>query len=238
VTSYQTQKFPGLLSATVGRPIAAVSSNISFGVEQIHKNITTATHPSVIEALTFSTIPCRCAFFLTNSGINSYTNFMQCIRDEKPNHYDWFARVAFASPGLLSFVSSVFRPFLAECLFSSHLPELDYFRRMIVLNWVRHMMEYPLASIRVLVKSDNKCRTLSNTFFDLALRRETAALFGLVEFNQLPSANLIALLRRFLIYPSQNCLYDLLIPTLIGDEDWDSNFLTEHRGSRSSAKNY
>jgi hypothetical protein len=137
-------------------------------------------------------------------------------------YYDWFACVAFASPGFLDFVSSVFRPFLADCIFSSRLPEPDYLRRMIALNWICHVIECPLAAIRVLVKSEDKCWTPSNTFFDLALRRETAALFGLVKFNQSPGAKLIALLRRFLIYPSENCLYQLLIPTLIGEEDWDS----------------
>jgi hypothetical protein len=179
------------------------------------RRIARNSDPAIIDCLTFSALPVYFSYFFTEVGIDRFCEVLRLVVD-KPDIHDAYARAAFVSPLFLAFASSVFRPILSPLLPDGCLPSARQIAVEITRRWEANLGILPAFIVRLFRRSPHPQRTLSNSFFSVALDAEAAPIFGLVSFFQILTPELIALLRSLLtIEASQPILARLVELSLL-----------------------
>jgi hypothetical protein len=168
------------------------------------------------DALTFGAIPPYFSFFMTDFGIRLFIDLLDMYADDPPL-YDCYARMAFASPLFITFASEVFQPIISPLLPDRPLPTLEMLSSQILERWRGALATMPPVVSRLLERASNPKRTLSQSFFDVALQRERAKIFGMIDFSRMLTDELVDLLRVLLTVASRlNILAELVEMTRAG----------------------
>jgi hypothetical protein len=166
-----------------------------------------------VDGLTFGVIPAYCSFFFTEFGVSAYMSVLDTVKDT-PAVYDAIARGAFFSPLFLNFITVVFSPFLPQLLSHTAKIPIEYIQVHITQHWTESFSVLPEVVIMALNHSTDPCRTLSASFFELALSQDGAKIFSLIEFYQTMSKQLLDALSTLLTFKSsKNILRHLLPPS-------------------------
>jgi hypothetical protein len=171
-------------------------------IERIFQKLPRCRDPEVIDALTFCGIPPYFSFFMTSFGIRAFLDLLEPFQ-EQPSLYDCYARMAFASPLFISFASDVFQPILSPLLPDRPIPPFEGLSRRIQERWKRALPTMPPVVSRLLESASDPERTLSNSFFDVALDCQRAKVFGLVDYSRDLTEELVILLRALLTIESK-----------------------------------
>jgi hypothetical protein len=161
---------------------------------------------ALIDAVTFSVLPSRFEFFVTEFGIENFIRVLDGVRDS-PLYYD-LARVAFVAPSFLRFVRAVFPGILSSGLIDR--PTLGRLVSQIKDGWQANLDLLPAVVPRLLLRSPDAKLTLSRAFFEVALGAQTATVYGLIDFNQRLPDWLVAALRQLLTVGPWTILDDLV----------------------------
>jgi hypothetical protein len=164
-----------------------------------------ARDPFLIDTLTFSLLPSLFNFFLTEFGIQEFIEFMGHIPDRLL--FMSYARMVFLSPLFLQFLNVVFMPLL------SHVQ--DHLGNRIRQRWAAHLDLVPYVVIAFLNSCPSPVETLSAACFEIALTPETAAIFGLLYFNQSLSVRLTGVLRDLLTLGGRQSILSELVTSLV-----------------------
>ncbi|KAH0789494.1 hypothetical protein GPJ56_006605 [Histomonas meleagridis] len=168
---------------------------------------------SIRDILTFSFIPSFVDFFLTDYGCKLYIDILKRYKNDTKK-FNCLARGVFFSPFFLNFVSNVFLPILSPILDQREPPDQESIISALKRRWNSHLhLLHPI--IRdVLNESKNPARTLSESFFEIALTIPTNSRFSytfanvslLIDFFQKPTESFLQFLRNFLTYKSKDCV--------------------------------
>ena len=183
-------------------------------VDKLFARAVSAEDPGVIDAITFSVIPCYCDFFFTDFGIQRFVQFVESIKDETLRCK--YARVAFVSPGFLNFIELVFRSFLSPIVGQNSTPTIILLASKFKENWQSHISKLPSVVIELIKRDQIPEVLLTKAVFEIALQdTEYARLYGFIDDNQTIRPDLLEILRGLLTYPSTSTiLNDLVFMTM------------------------
>ena len=182
--------------------------------EKLFERAVAADDPGVIDAMTFSIVPCYCDFFFTDFGIDLFVRFVESVRDETLRCQ--YARVAFVSPGFLNFIELVFKSFLSPIVGQNTTPTIVLLASKLKENWQNHISKLPSVVIELIKRDQTPEVLLTKAVFEIALQdAEYARLYGFIDDNQTIREDLLETLRGLLTYPSTSTiLNDLVFMTM------------------------
>jgi hypothetical protein len=169
----------------------------------------TVTDPETINLLTYSTIPSVYRFFTTTHESKHFIKVLSKISD--PSLHDQYARSLFSSPLFLHFITIVFQPILSPLVSKSTIPSAHDLGKQIERAWTDNIPQLPGAFVKFLQEQHDPARTLSKSFFEIALKPDHARLFGLVEFYQTLADPLLSTLLSILTVTGSKCILSQLI---------------------------
>jgi hypothetical protein len=223
-------KFPAFYESFLAKRAVEFQESTLEKIDGLVKSLKSVKAQSLIDILTFSVLPARFHFFFTTFGTAAFISFLGKVDD--PCIRSAFARMAFMSPFFLAFIADVFRPILSPML-SSSSPELlreDLTVRLsdsIIERWSLHAarVRYFIGRLFACLGQD-AARVFSDSFFKIALAKQNACFFGLIEFNQTIPESLLALLRSLLTIESQSNILNELVEN-IGRQQFQSHRLLD-----------
>lgn len=177
------------------------------------------SNEELVDAVTFSTLPCYCDFFFTEFGINLFVKFLNSVEENKLRFA--YARSVFVSPGFLNFIELVLKPVLSPIVCDNTAVTTEYVAVTIKEKWQLHTSKIPHVVIKVLQAEKIPTTALSQAFFEIALQSsEYARLYGLIEANQSINETFLVQLRSLLTDGSdQTILDDLVFMTVRAKSD-------------------
>jgi hypothetical protein len=203
-------------------------------IERIFQKLSRCKDPDLIDALTFGGIPPYFSFFLTDFGITSFLDLLDSYSDQ-PIIYDCYARMAFAHSLFISFVSEVFQPILCPLLPDKIVPVFESLSENIQARWKQALPRMPPVVSQLLKRTTDPKRTLSQSFFDVALDCERAKVFGFVDYARPLTEELVILLRVLLTISSRHNILGELIALTFQPVHCKITFFTEEDRQTVSA---
>jgi hypothetical protein len=162
----------------------------------ILEHATRTKDTNLIDALTFSALPARFSFFLTEAGVSEFLSFMSTVTDF--GIYILYSRAVFVTPGFLQFLQTVFLPIFSSLFTQSAAPTRDVLSATIRERWKTNLHLLPFAVVEFVRACDMAEVVVSGACLEMALTPEGANIFGLLDFNQRLTSASMAVLRDLL----------------------------------------
>lgn len=162
-----------------------------------------------VDLLTFSFIPSHFNFFWTEYSIKNLYKFFSCVRNHrKDEFYDSLARIGFCTPFFLRFSELCFQSVFSEL----STPTLNFraiskesIIKKIRCNVKKFQNFIPDETLVVLSCSSNPYRTLTNSFFSVALSSPIAAqTFRFFHFSCKPTREALIFLKSMFDFRQQD----------------------------------
>jgi hypothetical protein len=192
----------------------------------IQSQLSTVTDSKLITALALGGLPCYFSYFWTTFGTEDYILFLRSIIQNKPI-YDSMLLMAFVSTYFLTFIASVFRPILSPLFPEAPLPSPEQLSNQIKTRWSNNANSIPEVIVKLLTESQNPVKTLSDGFFEFALKPSNARAFGFVEFFQILPIPLFDLLTQLLLASSPSNILSELIAITTASKSSEIPIFTE-----------
>ncbi|OHS99648.1 hypothetical protein TRFO_08267 [Tritrichomonas foetus] len=162
---------------------------------------------NLTDFFTFSTLPSYFTFFLTEFQQQEFERFFKGLNDDM---YDLFARVAFASPFFIEFATRVFQPIFSEVIRQSVVTDPSQLVSQIQNLCLQNGRFLPWHVRHVIFHSNDAARTLSRSFFEVALSSPRAAQFyGLFHYSHSVTKELLTELRKYFYISLEKSFYGL-----------------------------